>query len=133
MDFSLQSAPGSSSTWPVTNKAIFWPFILQEPTTFVAISWMNGATVSGNVDVGIYDMWGNRKVSFGSTAQVGANVLQTADIADTTLAPGYYFCALVADNTTGVYWYNNTPNFNCLAGFGMAEMAAAFPLPENVT
>ena len=67
------------------------------------MSVMNGATLGGNTDVGIYDEEGVRRVSIGPTAQAGISSLQTFDITDTFLMPGTYFLALANTTTTATY------------------------------
>jgi hypothetical protein len=54
---------------------------------------LNGATASGNMDVGIYDYAGTRLVSSGSTAQSGTSAFQDFDITDTLLGPGIFYLA----------------------------------------
>lgn len=120
----------------VANKASIVPFTLEEASIIYQISWLNGPTVSGNVDAGIYDRYGKKIITTGSTAQAGTSALQFVDITDTPLIPGYYFMAIVIDNGTGnMYTVNggNNPSQFCAPGYGYAEMTSAFVLPTTIT
>lgn len=122
-----------SAAWPVANKALLIPFRLVVPFTVKQISWFNGSVVSGNVDAGVYDIAGNRLVSIGSTAQSGTSTIQAVTCTTTPLAPGYYFMALAADNTTATMTRFGSIGVTILEAHGMQEMAAAFALPSTIT
>lgn len=124
--------PGSN-TWPVANKAIFVPFLVQAPMVAVKMFTLNGATAAGNQDVGIYDVAGNRLVSIGSTAQAGTNAMQVHDITDTALSPGRYYMALVNSGTTGTYAAKTSIVAAACGGGGLLQMATALPLPDPAT
>src|SRR3989304_754734 len=68
----LSAAP-SSGVMPESNYVVFCPFRLSIPITVVKLWAFNGAAVSGNVDVGIYNSAGLLQVSAGSTAQAVTN------------------------------------------------------------
>lgn len=119
------------ATWPSANAAIFMPIRIIEPTLIVNIAVSNG-TLAGNTDVGIYSLNGVRLVSSGSTAQAGS--FQTFDIADTMLGPGVYYAAVARDEaTTGTTFRHSFASNVIPKIIGMAEMAAAFPLPATAT
>jgi hypothetical protein len=131
-------AISAGNTWPTANRAIFLPFEIYQPYTVVKMSITNGATASGNFDIGIYDYKGNRRVSSGSTAQTGTATPQTVDITDTLLLPGLYYMALVFDNTTGTVanWAAGSgSDGQTLAndGLGLFMQDTAFPLPDPAT
>lgn len=125
--------PGASTVYPVANTAYFIPFILTKPFTSVKMAQLNGGTVSGNIDVGIYDDKGTRLVSIGSTAQSGINNWQSFDITDILLGPGKFFLAVAMDNTTATLFRGTVTNAAFLSCLGQREMASAFPLPATVT
>lgn len=129
-DYSF-SITQANRAWPGANKAMFYPFIVDKPVTVYQMSYINSTTPVANADVGIYDIRGNRLVSSGSVAGGSANVINIIDIADTLLAPGYYFSAMVTDGTTSILGYN--PATAILAATGVCEMATAFPLPTTAT
>ena len=123
----------ASAAWPSANRAIFIPFHLDEPTIITAIGVPNGATATGNFDVGIYDVAGTKIVSSGSTAQAGTSAIQTVDITDTLIGPGDFYMAIAMDGTSGTMYSTNSPAVSHLRMAGMLQMASAFPLPATAT
>lgn len=99
---------GQATAWPSANRAFFVPFLVYSTITVVKMKIANGATISGNVDIGIYDDQKHRLVSTGSTAHAGASVAQTFDITDTTLQPGRYYAALCSSSSTATIGRVNT-------------------------
>lgn len=127
-------AATSSRTWTVTDEAQLYPFRLGYPETITKLWIYNGATVSGNFDIGIYDAEGTRIVSAGSTAQAGTNAVQSVDITDTLLGPGIYYMALVFDNTTATLFADTGwASVRAAQQSGLCRVASAFALPATVT
>jgi hypothetical protein len=122
---------GSNATWPVANKALFFPFSIPSPQKVRSVYWTLG-TASGNIDAGIYDVAGRKIVSTGSTALSGVNNSQYVSLTATDLSAGFYYLALAVDNTTATF-YRDTIGSNLLRVLGMQEMASAFPLPATAT
>lgn len=118
----------ASAAWPTANQAMYVPFTIDETVTVKKMFWKNGATVSGNVDIGIYNEAGTRKVNMGSTAQATINATQIVDIADTSLAAGRYYMALVADNTTATF-----ASVTATQRLGYLTQTTAFALPATAT
>jgi hypothetical protein len=131
MQYSGQGA--SNAAWPTANLAFFFPFAVNGLAVVNKVGWVNGSTVSGNVDAGIYRPDGTRIVSLGSTAQTPINVLQTATLTETTLTSGVYFFALVCDNTTAIFARFSAAATTQHDIFGIKQMAAAFALPATAT
>ena len=130
----LAGMPGWSSSGAFSigaNRAQFIPFTLSEMVVIKRMSIVNGASVSGNVDVGIYDQAGNRLVSIGGVAQGPINSAQIFDIADTQLAAGRYYLAVVLSGTAGLCGLSGFTG-GCVYA-GVKEMAAAYPLPDTAT
>lgn len=125
----------ASATYPTANLAILIPFNLPRDATIVKLWANNGATLSGNIDVGIYDDAFAKIVSIGSTVQAGtANQLQEFDITDTTMIAGRYYLVVALDNTTATLMrFTPTVASSQLRQMGCAQMAAAFPLPATIT
>lgn len=125
----------TSTAWTTANRAIFIPFTTEVTVTAFQMAVENGATLGGNLDVGIYDINGTRLVSSGTTAQAGISVMQTFNIADTVLTPGYYFMAMSTDSTTATYI--GSPVVSGLGEFlrslGVQEQTSAFVLPATAT
>jgi hypothetical protein len=125
-------AAAVSAVWPAANTAIYIPFVVHQEMIAVKMGISNGATVSGNVDIGIYDDQQNRLVSKGSTAQSGVSAIQSFDITDTTLLPGIYFMALNMDNVTGtvIRWTMGVAGVS--GGFGIYnQTVGAVTLPAT--
>lgn len=123
----------ASSVWGAANRAMFIPFVIQAPFLVDRLFLINGSAVSGNLDLGIYDINGIRMVSSGSTAQASVSAIQFVNVADTTLLPGVYYFAIVLDNITGTTLNASTVNTARLRAMGVLSMASAFPLPATAT
>ena len=126
------TAAASSATFPASNRAILYPFDITEDITVTQLWSYNGATASGNIDVGIYDSAFGRVVSSGTTAQSGTNSLQVFNITDTPLTAGQYYMAVAMDNTTGTL-FRQSFAANHMRAAGCFQMASAFVLPSTIT
>ncbi len=122
----------TSGAWPAANRALYIPFIVTMPIIVTQLWCYNGATASGNVDMGLYDRAGTRLVSIGSTAQSGTNVLQAFDITDTTLWPGRFYIGVAMDNTTGTM-FRIAGTARLWQAQGVAQQATAFVLPASMS
>jgi hypothetical protein len=112
------------------NQIHYAPFYLPIGATVRKLWWLNGATVNGHIDVGIYREDLTRVISTGSTTQTGANVIQEVDIADTYLPPGRYYMAIVSDSATATLWRTTGPAGVYVKSLGTAQQTATFPLPD---
>lgn len=121
----------ASAAWPSANLAIYVPFVLRRQITVTQLFWYNGATASGNVDIGIYSADGARIVSSGSTGQGTINVLQAVDITDTPIGPGLFRMALAVDNGTATMFSVATSLIALLSSCGVTQQATAFALPAS--
>ena len=129
--FDASKSVTAGATWPTANKAWYMPFYLNEGLTVYQMGvWV--ATSSGNVDVGIYDEFGTRLVSLGSTACPSAGPA-LLDISNTALVPGTYYAALAVDNTTASLRRLNTPAAGVGRTFGVQVQTSAFALPATAT
>jgi hypothetical protein len=120
-----------AGTWPVANLAIGCPVQLLTAVTIYQLAWLNGATVSGNVDIGIYNEAGTRLVSSGSTAQAGVSQSQAANTTDLALVPDTYFLVMSCDNVTATFG-RYTGSFVLSRACGVIQQTAAFPLPATL-
>lgn len=123
----------SSQILASSNQAEFIPFRLVAAISVVKLFVYNGATVSGNIDVGIYDKDGNRLVSSGTTAQAGVNSIQAFDVTDTAIGPGLFYLAVVLDNATGTVFQWVLGSIAQGQALGLATETSAFPLPATAT
>lgn len=128
----ITSSADTNTAWPTANKALYIPIRITHPCVALRMLVLNGATASGNMDVGIYDYAGTRLVSSGSTAQSGTSAFQDFDITDTLLGPGIFYLALALDNTTGTIGMHTVfPRY--LRAAGVQEQGTAFALPATAT
>lgn len=138
-DFGIAHAAGAvaSAVYPVASLALFIPFTVagddRPYRVYSKIIWNNGAAVSGNIDVGVYDAKGNKLASAGSTAQAGTTAPQVFSFATPLkLVPGRYYLAIAMDNVTGTL-ARIAPTAASVRCMGLGQMAAAFPLPATAT
>lgn len=122
----------TSTAWLLANLGLFYPVVLARPFFVNQMAWHNGAIITSNVDVGIYDLSGNRIVSHGGGAQTGASTIEIRNVTDTWLEPGTYFLALSCSTNTGTFLANVAANYNWRT-HGVCEATAVYPLPSTVT
>ena len=89
-----------STAWPSNNRAIYHPISIPCPFTVRSVWSLNGASVSGNIDIGVLSLDGALIVSSGATAQAGTSTLQIITVTNTVLAPGAYYIAMSASSTS---------------------------------
>jgi hypothetical protein len=131
------AAVAASAVYPTASLAIFVPFRLDQPRTYVKAWWQNGAAVAGNVDVGIYTLSGStmtRVVASVAEAQATINVLQVAaSFASTTIGPGLYYMAMSATSATAQF-QRAAPNAAVATRIlGIYQAATSSPLPSTAT
>ena len=81
----------AATAWGTANRAVYMPVMLSDPATIDRFLIQPGATVNGNVDVGIYSWENTLLVSSGAVAASGnAATGQTIDLTNTYLTPGWY-------------------------------------------
>jgi hypothetical protein len=126
------SAQLTSTAWGTANLAIYSPIWL--PFRYPARNFFvyNGATLGGNLDVGIYNQDGTLIWSAGSTAQAGTSALQFF-AKDILLEPGCYFLALSSNSTTATYFCNGSGSATKNRELGVLQQTSAFALPATAT
>ena len=122
----------SAATWPTTNLAIAIPFRISRSIVLSKAWWYNGATVSYNVDVGIYSADWTKLGSIGSTAQGSASVIVSANLT-TEFGPGLFYLAMAMSNALGTAWRSSSMTLSDMRACGCAQMASALALPANFT
>jgi hypothetical protein len=122
-----------NGAFPAANLAIFIPFAITTKINVKNLLSYNGGTISGNIDLGIYDINGIKLTSTGSVAHAGSSSIQATSITPITLAPGTYYFAVAMDNGTGQLRRAAFTNVDESQMFGMAQMGTAFPLPATAT
>lgn len=137
MFMNFRSNATNIGTGTLTNTLVYlYPFRLSIEFPITFFWWVNGATVNGNVDMGVYDDSGsNLLVSIGSTAQSGTNTLQTV-AASFNLGPGRYYLGFATSSTTATFArQTNSVASTQAAGFRQHTTSAAanVPLPSSLT
>lgn len=125
----------ASRTW-VANLVQYVPFYLTTPYSVQRFLWMNGATASSNVDVGIYSAGGTLLASTGSTAQSGASTPQyaTPSGGSFVLSPGSYYFAYTCNGTTNRAYTATQATVNVSVWCGLLEeTTGGFGLPATMT
>lgn len=130
-----QQAGGASGTWPTANLAYYVPFDLTMTRIVQKMFVANGATSSGNFDLGIYTDSGTRLVSTGATAQGTISVLQevSTNVSGYGLPPGRYRMAMAVDNTTATFHRSPSSGTQFSGPAGLAQQTTAYVLPSTAT
>ncbi len=126
----------TSNAWPSGSLAVLFPFYLGQFMSVDCVYWINGATVAGQVDLGIYTEQGTKVYSTGPLLQSGVTSLQMTPVhPEVELGPGVYYLALVASSGTATFRSaNNSLSTGSMAKvLGMAQAPAAYPLPQVIT
>ncbi len=124
----------ASTAWPSANLAIYVPFYLTSPFTIQQLFWLNGAAVSGNVDMGVFDRRGTKLVSTGSTLQAGTTSMQSVTLGTPlTLGVGLFFLGMAVDNIAAAIFGVPAGNIGFTVAVGVYQQATAFPLPARAT
>jgi hypothetical protein len=120
----------ASTVWPNASRAYAYPLNLDRIYRVRRVFWYNGATVNGNVDLGIYDMESLKRLySTGSVAQSGASAPQYTSV-DLVLQPGSYYLALVSSSATATFMASISTGAVGLRGMGAVIQGTALPLPD---
>lgn len=131
----FEGVPTYASTVLVANQAQAYPFRLTRSATVRKFGLANGATVTGNIDIGIYNEALTRLVSTGAVAQAGTTTLQEFDVTDLLLVAGIYYLAISPSGAAPVMQFTplNQPSTAGSGGkqMGAIQMAAAHPLPTT--
>ena len=129
------SPTASSVAWPLANRALYVPFTLPFDYPVLRVFWVNGATTTGNGDLGIYTEDGSRIYSTGSIARTTTSGPQFTTVATPFwLGAGIpYYIALSINATTTAMLGNITVTAVFARLLGMLEQASALPLPATMT
>jgi hypothetical protein len=122
----------SSQAWALgANKILYIPVLLEQPMQVSEVWWLNGGTVSGNVDCGVYTDNGIRLGNAGTTAQAGPSTNQS--VSTNFLVPrGIVYMALAVSSATATFFALAAAGDPDWMGF-MLEQSAAPPLPTTAT
>jgi hypothetical protein len=126
----------TNTAWHTANDPVAYPFALREAAVVTKLGWVNGSAAGGGVDLGIYDLSWNRKVSTGAQTGTGNGVWQWIDVTDTALAAGRYYLAHSRDNITAnrALRYSQGQLLSVLQMSGAQDSTTdAYPLPDPLT
>lgn len=123
----------ASAAFPTANKVLYVPIRIPSPIKVLQLYSSNGATASGNIDIGVYSKDGTKIISSGSTAQSGVNARQLFDVTDTQLGRGLYYMGITMSNTTGTL-FRAAPSLAVLMALGLlTQTPGSFGLPANAS
>lgn len=121
----------------VANLAMYVPFVISDHIVVQRGVWENGATVAGNVSIGIYDseqnccIDNNGGYAESHTAMSGASAAQERAFANNiTLEPGLYYMGFASDSATATLsTCTLAADASVLRSLGVFEQTSAYPLP----
>jgi hypothetical protein len=128
----IASANPASTAWATANQARYIPFRILSACTVLKLLTYNGATATGNTDVGVFDRNGVKLISSGATAQAGTSTWQAFDTTDTLLVPGLYYFGLLSSSTTATFFSYASKPAGQLLGV-QSQAVGAGTLPSTAT
>lgn len=131
----LMTGTPASTAVGTANQAIFIPFVAQRRFSWNRFYCINGATVAGNVDIGVYDAEQNLLNSTGATAQAGTSALQSiAPTVPASTPPGLYYVGMTWTNATATFLCGSAPvaGFQAAAGI-LSQSGLGGTLPNPAT
>jgi hypothetical protein len=111
-------------------RGLICPIIVPAPVRVKRLFTHTGATLTANIDIGIYRQNLSLVVSTGAQPLAGASQLMFLDITDTDLPAGNYYLAISASTNTGQVGQISQPGVFS-PYIGCAQMATAHPLPAT--
>lgn len=128
----FSSAPADAN-WQAINRALLFPLILPSNLDVVQCFMVNGAAVSGNSDIGLYDSGGNRLFHTGAINNVPAGLqgVTLNPFVYSLLKNTFYFLALSLDNAT--HRFRGLQPTSHEGSWGFWAAAASYPLPATIT
>lgn len=132
------TASGSQSVG-TANDAILQKFVPTVSKTISVVEWVANAAASGNYDIGIYDSFGQKIWSKGSTAAPGSSTLVEEAVSPTfdLTAGETYYAAWAADSTVpkirGSALTVAGQSKDVDGNFSLLKFATSFPLPASLT
>jgi hypothetical protein len=122
----------ASMDWIGASTAIAIPFYVPWPYPVKRAFWVNGATIAGNSDIGIFTSRAGKRWTAGSTPNAGASAPQYVTVTPgLVLEPGWHVLQYVNDGTTGRAFGSTAVTANLGRFIGVYQQATAFPLPAT--
>ena len=108
MSEGLVATGPTSGTWEAANRGVWFPVSVPSVCVVRRMWWANGATVTGNVEAGVYLDGGHKPgaklITTGSVGQATTNAIQFGDITDTTLTPQLYWLFISCSSTSATFF-----------------------------
>lgn len=125
--------PASNAITWVADQAMFIPLTLDHPYPLTHLWWVNGTSVGGTVEVGIYSADGTL-IHSESVTTAGASQVQSVALATPKLLPpgGYYLAITYSAATAALMGASSLSALN-LRLFGMLQQSSARPLPATMS
>lgn len=134
----------TSAPWGTANAALLTPVTVRNRMTVKQLYAFNGATVSGNCEIGLYEsvissrslIPGELLVGAGPVGQAGTDAWQAFNVTDMVIAAGVYWLSYKLDNTTGAVTRLATFTFPGIGEFGLGNIrqtgGGGYPLTLSV-
>lgn len=132
------TAAAATGVFGTNNLGIFVPMRLARTVTVYKMAAGGGTTGTGNFDLGIYDRFGNRIVSFGAQAKTTTAQEYILNITDTQVGPGLFYMGMSVSSGTDTF-VMLTPTGTSPVPlqkarlYGTLQAASAYTLPATVT
>jgi hypothetical protein len=123
----------ASQLWPTANLAVWMPMMVWMPVKIDQVFILNGSSVTGNVDVGIYNRSYSLLVSTGATAVAGTSAYQFIAVTETTLNEGLHYFAVSCSSSSNRMSMQVTLAAGLSSYYGILQEASAHPLPSTGT
>lgn len=111
---------------------LYFPFALINGMVVAAFTWVNGSTVAGHIQMGVYDEGFNLLGNNGTTtSQTGTTAFQKVAPSATLSLKGNsrYYLAITSDDLTSTFSGSASTNAGSAGGFGiMSETTGSFGL-----
>lgn len=128
------TATPASTNWPSANLTIYVPFAIPFDFNVRRVFWINGASTTGNADLGVYTRAGGKLFSTGATSRTGTSVVQYTSLSTPfMLSPGDYYMALSATSGSGAFIRFAPSILSDLRLVGLLQQTSANPLPATAT
>lgn len=130
-----------SRAFSIANRGCSTPIFVPSRMTVKKLYCYNGATVSGNISLGLYEWtkfaggwtpgFATRIVTSGAVAQAGTSQWQIVDIADIILEPGFYLLAISCDNITSTFVMLSNQPASVIERAANLGVSSAHPLADT--
>jgi len=104
----IASSQPASGTFEAADTGVYFPVYVPSVCVARRMWWINGASVTGNVEAGIYRDSGFKPaaklITTGIVGQSGTNTTQFGEITDTVLTPSLYWLYLSESSASATFF-----------------------------